>query len=170
MLVIGLSVFADNNMLPEKRKYDFPYSEYKQAVDEIQRMCPARLWDNWVLQWIDYNHYDQSVVLAVKLGNWPNDGFDKIEYDELVYCEQYTLQELEKGYQDVIMKHEISGDGSFLIYLAIGTMIHHIQETGDNVKLCIVFLKPDSKCLISDCEPTPYSGEIIKTLLEYIDE
>lgn len=135
------------------------------GVEGISRLCPTWLWDHWTFRDILYDKDGNTVVLVVQLYNWNGQRNDKeITEADAKKQTEWIVRNIMKGYNYLIKNPLIHGDGDFMLYLSLGTLLKQMEK--DGVSLRIALLKPDYENLVVKDIPLELSsaeiGEIIK--------
>lgn len=165
-----LAIVALTACMAGKAKTIFPDSdtatnEVELGVDGISRLCPTGLWDHWTFRDILYDKGGNTVVLVVQLYNWNGQRNDKeITVSDAKKQTEWIVRNIMKGYNYLIKNPQIHGDGDFMLYLSLGTLLKQMEK--DGVSLRIALLKPDYENLVVKDIPLELSsaeiGEIIK--------
>lgn len=119
-------------------------SEVELGVEGIQRLCPTGMWDHWTFRDIMYDRDSNTVLMVVQLNSWSDRKEEKAkqatEADAHKQAE-WIMANFKEGYEDLIDKPQIMGDGDFMLYLSIGTLLKQMEKDGANLR--IMLLKPD---------------------------
>lgn len=140
-------------------------SEVELGVEGIERLCPTGLWDHWTFRDIMFDKESNSVVIVIQLCNWNGRRDDKeITEADAKKQTEWIVRNIMKGYDYLIKNPQIHGDGDFMLYLSLGTLLKQMEK--DGVGLRIALLKPDYENLVVKDIPFELSsteiGEIIK--------
>lgn len=136
-------------------------SEIEYAVKQINRICPTYMWDSWKFRDIMYEEELKTIYFVIQLESWENvnEGITPEKIKELT-C--WIVENFKEAYESSISDKNLYGDGDFMLYLSIGTLLHKLATA--DVKLQIVLLNPDQECLIQKDTPMVLDGKDINQI------
>ncbi|MCM1141404.1 MAG: hypothetical protein NC453_22780 [Muribaculum sp.] len=146
----------------------FPDSETAKAevelgVEGIQRLCPTGMWDHWIFRDIMFDRESNTVLLVTQLDSWSDRREDKSKLLTEADAKEYAygiVSDIKTAYEDLIANPRIMCDGDFMLYLTLGTLFKQMEK--DDVKLRIIFLKPDYTNQVFGDLPLELSSEQLK--------
>lgn len=117
-------------------------NEVDLGVEAIARICPTGMWDHWTFRDINYDRDTNTVFFVIQLNSWDEegDGAKLTEADAKKQVE-WIVSNFKKGYEDLIANPRIMGDGDFMLFLSVGTLLKQMEKDGANLR--IMLLKPD---------------------------
>lgn len=117
-------------------------NEVELGVEGISRLCPTGLWDHWTLRDIEYDKESNTILLVIQLYNWDErrNGKEITEADAKEETE-WIVENIMKGYEELVSNPRIMCDGDFMLYLSLGTLLKQMEK--DDATLRIMLLKPD---------------------------
>lgn len=120
------------------------------GVQSISRLLPSGLWDSWTFRDIFYNA-DTNTVYWVIQWNRRIKNNEQPSADEIQKTTRFIVENVMKGYDDVIKNSTIVGDGDYMLYLALGILLKKMEQ--DKTSLEIILLKRNDECLVNKGEP-----------------
>ena len=130
---------AQRISLPE---HNSKTNEWEFAANCMQRLCPAAMWDGWILQDLGFDPENNTMYLLIQLPSLRDENLSEAKLKALVL---FTLENIEKGYRGTLSEKSVYGDGDWMLYLTLGNLLHKLAD--NNVNVQFVFLKP-TKCNI----------------------
>lgn len=138
-------------------------SEVEYAVECIQRICPAVLWDSWTFRDIMYDKESKTVLMVIQLKNWhEKKNSQDITPEDIQKETKWIVANYKEAYQDLIASSEIFIDGDWMLYLSVGQLLKTMVKEDANLK--IMLLKPDYMNQVSSEIPFVLSAEQIKNI------
>ena len=141
-------------------------NEWEYAADGIARLCPAPLWDNWVLRDIEFDKDSNTMYFLLQLPDWKQK--DDPTEAQLRGTMKFLVKNIEKGYQSISYGRSVFVDGDWMVYLCVGNLIKKLVD--NNINIQFIFLKPLKSMVIDktlDFKLTPTQvKEIIDSLYE----
>ena len=125
-------------------KIIFPSSEtatnsIELGVEGIDRICPAGLWDSWIFREIIYDRESNTVLWVIQSSS-PLKGFDKISSEQDVKkITKWIVTNVIEGYNDLIENPKIFGDGDFMLYLGLGTLLKEMEENKTTLQIALLY-------------------------------
>lgn len=135
-------------------------NDVELGVEGISCLCPTGMWDHWTFRDISYDKENNMVVFVIQLNSWNAERNDKEVTEEDVKKQtEWIVGNIMEGYDELIKSPRIMGDGDFMLYLSLGTLLKQMEK--DGAALRIVLLKPDYENLaIKDIPLTLTSSEL----------
>ena len=155
---LSLGVLAQNEDDQERRKAVIEF-----GVKQINRICPTYIWDSWTFKAVEYNKKENALTFIIQLRRW-NKKKEPTSIEELDRNAKWIIENLIEGYNTVISGKEIAVDGDFMLYGAVGNLLHYVANT--ETKTNIVILKPDKESIVYPEIPSIDS----RKMKEYIGE
>ena len=147
----------------------YPDSETAQndvelGVEGISRLCPTGLWDHWTLRDIKYDKESDTVLLVIQLYNW-NGRRNCMEITEADAKKQteWIVENIMKGYNELVKNPHVKCDGDFMLYLSLGIMLKQMEKDGVNLRIAL--LKPDYANLVVKDLPLSLTPVELKPLI-----
>lgn len=138
-----------NNIYPESEAVS---NEVELGVEGISRLCPTTLWDHWTFRDIEYDKDKKTVLLVIQLYNWDERRSRKeITETDVKKQTEWIVENIMKGYDELVKNPHVVCDGDFMLYLSLGTLLKQMEK--DGVILCIALLKPDYANLVVEDIP-----------------
>lgn len=147
---------------------DTAKSEVELGVEGISRLCPTGLWDHWTFRDIILDKESNSVVFVIQLCNWNGRRDDKeITKADAKKQTEWIVENIMKGYNELVKDPHIMCDGDFMLYLSLGTLLKQMEK--DRVSLRIALLKPDYENLVVKDIPLSLTPTELKPLVNQQD-
>lgn len=141
---------------------DKDLNEIEYAVKQINRICPTYMWDSWKFREIIYEKDSNTICFVIQLKNWHEEKWNRTP-DQMKEYMKWIIENFNEGYENTISSKNMYGDGDFMLYLSVGTLLHKMKTTG--TKLYIVLMKPDYECIIQKDTPLMIEGADINNIL-----
>lgn len=141
MMIMSVLTTNAKTMFPDS---DTAKSEVELGVEGIHRLCPTGIWDHWTFRDIMFDRESNTVLLVVQLNSWSERKEKKAEQATVADAQkqgEWIVANFKAGYEYLIAKPQIMGDGDFMLYLSIGTLFKQMEKDGTNLR--IMLLKPD---------------------------
>lgn len=105
------------------------------------------------------------MVFIIQLYNWDVRHNDKeITEADAKKQTEWIVRNIMNGYDDIIKNTRIHGDGDFMLYLSLGTLLKQMENDGVNQR--IELLKPDYENLVVNDIPLEISSSEISEILK----
>lgn len=131
------------------------------AVEQISRICPTSIWDGWTFQQIVYDREMNALCLVIQPSGWRSMGED-VTQEEMEARSRWVVENLKSGYEDAVANKRCDGDGDFMLYLSLGTLLHNLAQT--DTKLVVALLKPFPECLLYSKKPVVVESKEIERM------
>lgn len=161
--LVLLMCFVMANAKPLFPDSETAKSEVELGVEGIHRLCPTGMWDHWTFRDIIYDKEMNTVLFIIQLYNWRERNEEKIKdisKEEVLKQAEWIVSNLKGGYEDLIKNPSVMGDGDFMLYLSVGTLLKQMEK--DNVNLRIMLLKPDYTNQVFGDIPLELTSEQLK--------
>lgn len=161
MAVMGCMASQAKTIYPDS---DTAYNEVKLGVEGISRLCPTGLWDHWILRDIEFDKESNTMLLVIHLYNWE----ERCNTKEITEADakkqtEWIVENIMKGYNELVKNPHIMCDGDFMLYLSLGTLLRQMEK--DGVALRIALVKPDYANLFVKDIPLSLTPAELKTLI-----
>lgn len=144
---------------------DTASNEVELGVEGISRLCPTGLWDHGTFRDILFDKESNSVVFVIQLYNWNARHEAKVITEaEAKKDTESIVQNIMEAYDDFIKNPRIEGDGDFMLYLSLGTLLKQMEKDGVNLRIAL--LKPDYENLVGKGIPFEMSPAEIREILK----
>lgn len=131
------------------------------AVEQISRICPTSIWDSWTFQQIVYDREMNALCMVIQPIGWKSMGED-VTQEEMEARSRWVVENLKLGYEDAVANKRCDGDGDFMLYLSLGTLLHNLAQT--DTKLVVALLKPFPECLLYSKQPVVVESKEIERM------
>lgn len=110
-----------------------------------------------------FDRESNTILMIVQLNSWNDKKEEKAkqvtEADAHKQAE-WIVANFKAGYEDLIAKPQIIGDGDFMLYLSIGTLFKQMEKDGTNLR--IILLNPDCVNQVFSDMPLSISANQLK--------
>lgn len=114
--------------------------EIEHAVKQISRICPTYMWDSWTFRDVGYEKESNTVYFVIQLNSW-DEVNESITPEKVKEQTCWIVENFKEGYEHIISDKSLYGDGDFMLYLSVGTLLHKLAMI--DVNLQILVLRPD---------------------------
>ncbi len=143
---------------------DTATNDVELGVEGIARLCPTGLWDHWTFRDIVFDKESNTVSFVIQLYNWNGRRNDEeINEADAKKQTEWIVENIMNGYNSLIESPSIMGDGDFMLYLSLGTLLKQMEKDGVNLR--IVLLKPDYENLVVKDIPLSLTPTELKPLI-----
>lgn len=132
LIFLVLSFVAINcSMSAEAKTADS--NEWK-LLEIVNRLCPSQIWDSWIIDCIRVNEKLNQVDVVIK-HDW-NERVSNMNEEQARKFAQFFIAEVYEAYNDTIKGN--SGEGDFVMYLALGTMFKYMYKDKTSLKITLI--------------------------------